>query len=122
MRFGVGMYSTQKPPDSDRPHRDLYEDMLRQARLAEKVGLDSFWIALLVALVASAFSVVLEVVLGANDDDLTHNVYSTAKGNEFNLRAQAPGTSASITLTAEGTVEIHCAFHPKMKLIVTVKK
>ncbi|HVD48021.1 MAG TPA: LLM class flavin-dependent oxidoreductase [Candidatus Limnocylindria bacterium] len=45
MRFGVGMYSTQKPPDSDRPHRDLYEDMLRQARLAEKVGLDSFWIA-----------------------------------------------------------------------------
>jgi uncharacterized membrane protein YvlD (DUF360 family) len=33
------------------------------------IKLDSFWIALLVALVASAFSVVLEVVLGANDDD-----------------------------------------------------
>jgi alkanesulfonate monooxygenase SsuD/methylene tetrahydromethanopterin reductase-like flavin-dependent oxidoreductase (luciferase family) len=45
MRFGIGMYSTQKPPDSGRPHRELYEDMLRQARLAEKVGLDSFWIA-----------------------------------------------------------------------------
>src|SRR5665213_2255052 len=45
MRFGIGMYSTQKPPGSPRPHRALYEDMLRQARLAENVGLDSFWIA-----------------------------------------------------------------------------
>ena len=45
MKFGIGMYSTQKPPDSVRPHRELHEDMLRQARLADKVGLDSFWIA-----------------------------------------------------------------------------
>jgi alkanesulfonate monooxygenase SsuD/methylene tetrahydromethanopterin reductase-like flavin-dependent oxidoreductase (luciferase family) len=45
MRFGIGMYSTQRPPDSSRAHRELYEDMLRQARLAEEVGLDSFWIA-----------------------------------------------------------------------------
>ncbi|HYM66291.1 MAG TPA: LLM class flavin-dependent oxidoreductase, partial [Patescibacteria group bacterium] len=28
-----------------RSFRDLYEDMLRQAKLAESVGLDSFWIA-----------------------------------------------------------------------------
>jgi alkanesulfonate monooxygenase SsuD/methylene tetrahydromethanopterin reductase-like flavin-dependent oxidoreductase (luciferase family) len=39
------MYSTQRPPDSPRTHRELYEDMLRQARFAEEVGLDSFWIA-----------------------------------------------------------------------------
>lgn len=45
MRFGIGMYSTQKPPPSARSHHDLYQDMLRQARLAEEVGLDSFWIA-----------------------------------------------------------------------------
>ncbi len=45
MRFGVGMYSTQKPPGSDHSHRELYQDMLRQARLAEHAGLDSFWIA-----------------------------------------------------------------------------
>jgi plastocyanin len=57
-----------------------------------------------------------------NDDQITHNVFSTAKGNEFNLRAQAPGTSASIALAVEGTVEIRCAFHPKMKLVVTVRK
>src|SRR5256885_15774817 len=45
MKFGVGMYSAQRPPDSTRSFPDLYADMLRQARLAEEVGLDSFWIA-----------------------------------------------------------------------------
>jgi uncharacterized membrane protein YvlD (DUF360 family) len=33
------------------------------------IQLDSFWIALLVALVASAVSIALQVVVGANDDD-----------------------------------------------------
>ncbi len=33
------------------------------------IQLDSFWIALLVALVAAAVSIALEVVIGANDDD-----------------------------------------------------
>jgi plastocyanin len=61
-------------------------------------------------------------IVFVNQDQLTHNVFSTAKGNEFNLRAQAPGTSVSVKLNTEGTVEVHCAFHPKMKLIVTVKK
>lgn len=39
------MYSAQKPPGSRRIHRELYEDMLRHARLADAAGLDSFWIA-----------------------------------------------------------------------------
>jgi len=33
------------------------------------LSVDSFWVALLVALVASAVSIVLEVMIGANDDD-----------------------------------------------------
>jgi alkanesulfonate monooxygenase SsuD/methylene tetrahydromethanopterin reductase-like flavin-dependent oxidoreductase (luciferase family) len=45
VRFGIGMYSAQRPPGSPFTHRELYDDMLRQARLAEQVGLDSFWIA-----------------------------------------------------------------------------
>ena len=45
MKFGIGMYSAQRPPDSPRTHRGLYRDMLHQARIAEEVGLDSFWIA-----------------------------------------------------------------------------
>lgn len=45
MKFGVGMYSAQRPEGSKRSFADLYADMIRQARLAEEVGLDSFWIA-----------------------------------------------------------------------------
>ncbi|HUZ85574.1 MAG TPA: LLM class flavin-dependent oxidoreductase [Candidatus Baltobacterales bacterium] len=45
MRFGIGMYSAQRPPGSERSYRDLYDDMIREAKLAEEVGLDSFWIA-----------------------------------------------------------------------------
>ena len=45
MKFGVGMYSAQRPEGSSRSFADLYADMIRQARLAEEVGLDSFWIA-----------------------------------------------------------------------------
>src|SRR4029453_9996313 len=33
------------------------------------IHLDNFWVALLVALVASAVGVVLEVIIGSNDDD-----------------------------------------------------
>lgn len=45
MRFGIGMYSTQRPPGSPYAHPELYADMLRQARIADESGLDSFWIA-----------------------------------------------------------------------------
>jgi plastocyanin len=63
-----------------------------------------------------------DTIVFINRDQVTHNVFSTAKGNEFNLRAQAPGTSASMKLNGEGTIVVRCAFHPKMKLIVAVKK
>jgi len=57
-----------------------------------------------------------------NDDQITHNVYSTAKGSEFNLRAQAPGAKAAVTFSNAGLVDVRCAFHPKMKLLVIVKR
>jgi plastocyanin len=56
-----------------------------------------------------------------NDDSVTHNAFSTAKGNEFNSKAQEPGQSASVVLKTKGTVEVRCAFHPKMRLTVVVQ-
>jgi plastocyanin len=75
-----------------------------------------------------AFSVALllikpgDQVTFDNDDQITHNVYSTYKGGPFNLKAQAPGVSTAVTFVNEGTYEIRCAFHPKMKLFVIVKR
>ena len=63
-----------------------------------------------------------EQVTFVNDDAVIHNVFSASAGNTFNLKAQAPGTSASTSFASEGTVDVRCAFHPTMKLRVIVKK
>jgi plastocyanin len=57
-----------------------------------------------------------------NDDQVTHNVFCKAEGCCFNTKAQAVGSRNPITFEKEGTFEIRCAIHPKMKLVVTVKK
>ena len=72
----------------------------------------------------SADSIVVkpgEAIVFKNDDDLTHNVFSTTPGFSFNLKAQAPGVQTETSFAQEGTVVVRCAFHPRMKMTVTVK-
>jgi alkanesulfonate monooxygenase SsuD/methylene tetrahydromethanopterin reductase-like flavin-dependent oxidoreductase (luciferase family) len=45
VRFGVGDFSGQRPPGSTAAHRQLYAEMLDQAELIEKAGLDSMWVS-----------------------------------------------------------------------------
>jgi plastocyanin len=48
-----------------------------------------------------------------NNDSLPHT--ATQSGGGFNTGSIAPGaTSAPITLSAAGTVNYFCAFHPSM--------
>ena len=63
-----------------------------------------------------------DTVVFRNEDPVPHNVYSSSPGNEFNLKVQAAGAASSVKLKTEGTVSVRCAFHPGMKLTVTVKK
>ena len=62
-----------------------------------------------------------ETVTFKNDDDVTHNAFSTSKGNEFNAKAQTPGSSADVVFKAKGKVAVKCAFHPGMSLTVNVE-
>lgn len=57
-----------------------------------------------------------------NEDGVDHNAFSDTKDLKFNLKSQAPGTSDSVTFDNEGTAEVRCAFHPAMKLKITVQK
>ena len=57
-----------------------------------------------------------------NGDDVTHNVFSLTPGMEFDLRRQAPGASSTVPFDKEGVAEVRCSIHPKMKILVTVKK
>jgi alkanesulfonate monooxygenase SsuD/methylene tetrahydromethanopterin reductase-like flavin-dependent oxidoreductase (luciferase family) len=45
VRFGVGDFSGQRPPDSAVPHAQLYAELLDQAVLIESSGLDSMWLS-----------------------------------------------------------------------------
>lgn len=61
-----------------------------------------------------------EKVVFRNDDSVPHNVFSSTVGSTFNLKSQAPGAESQTTFDKAGTVEVRCAFHPAMKLKVTV--
>lgn len=61
-------------------------------------------------------------IIFRNQDEVAHNVFSVSPGMEFDIRRQAPGASSSISFRKPGVAEIRCSIHPKMKLIVTVKK
>ena len=56
-----------------------------------------------------------------NDDEVTHNVFSTTPGMEFDLHRQAPGASSTIPFNKVGDVEVDCSIHPRMKLLVHVR-
>ena len=55
-----------------------------------------------------------------NDDNVPHNVLSLSAGNEFDLGSQPPGTSTDVSFAVAGEVEVICAIHPRMKMIVNV--
>jgi plastocyanin len=61
-------------------------------------------------------------VVFKNDDDVAHNVYTNSKGMEFNLKVQNAGTQTGQVFKSEGVAEVKCAFHPRMKMKVVVKK
>jgi len=63
-----------------------------------------------------------DTILFKNSDEVSHNVFSVTPGLEFDLRRQAPGGASSVPFPKEGVAEVRCSMHPKMKLIVTVKR
>ena len=60
-----------------------------------------------------------DTVVFTNDDTVAHNVMSTG-AEKFNLGSIKPGATAQTTLGQAGEVEVHCAIHPKMKLVINV--
>jgi len=61
-----------------------------------------------------------EALTFVNDDTIPHNILSTSKGNEFNLGSQAPGAATDVTFKEAGDVQVLCAIHPRMKMMVKV--
>jgi len=69
----------------------------------------------------------MEVKLGdsvkfVNEDPFSHNVFSLSDAKSFDLGSYGQGGAKSITLDKAGTVEVECAVHPDMKLVIEVGK
>ncbi|MCX6126252.1 MAG: plastocyanin/azurin family copper-binding protein [Proteobacteria bacterium] len=62
-----------------------------------------------------------DTVIFRNDDDTSHNVFSSTEGNKFNLGIQKQGADSKQIFSKAGEVEVRCAIHPKMKFKVIVK-
>jgi plastocyanin len=61
-----------------------------------------------------------DTLIFVNDDNITHNIFSTSTGNAFNIGAQAPGASTPVKFANAGDVSILCAIHPRMQMAVKV--
>jgi plastocyanin len=57
-----------------------------------------------------------------NEDPFSHNVFSLSDAKSFDLGSYGQGGSKSIVFDKAGTVEVECAVHPDMKLVVEVQK
>jgi plastocyanin len=56
-----------------------------------------------------------------NADTYFHNVFSLSDSKLFDLGSYPQGQSRSVTFDKPGRVEVECAIHPHMKMIVEVK-
>jgi len=67
-----------------------------------------------------------DVIKFKNEDEITHNVYSITSGNEFEIKVQKPGETGVVDINSKnhkkGKMEVECAIHPNMKLLVNIRK
>lgn len=63
-----------------------------------------------------------ESVKFVNEDPFSHNVFSLAATKSFDLGSYPQGGAKSVTFDKSGTVEVECAIHPEMTLLIEVDK
>ena len=63
-----------------------------------------------------------DVISFKNEDPYAHNIFSLSDTKTFDLGSYPQGQSKKVVFDKPGTVEIECAIHPDMKLVVEVKK
>jgi len=62
-----------------------------------------------------------ERVTFMNDDPFAHNVFSLSDAKSFDLGSYGKGEGKAITLDQPGVVEVECAVHPDMRMVIEVR-
>jgi len=63
-----------------------------------------------------------DTVTFRNDDPFFHNIFSLSDVQSFDLGSYPQGQERKATFTKAGRVEVECAIHPDMKMVVEVQK
>lgn len=63
-----------------------------------------------------------DTVTFRNSDQFFHNVFSMSDVKSFDLGSYSQGKSKTVTFDKQGTIEVECAIHPNMKMVVEVGK
>jgi plastocyanin len=63
-----------------------------------------------------------DTVAFRNDDSFFHNIFSLSGAQSFDLGSYSNGEARSVTFNKEGIIEVECAIHPEMKMVIEVKK
>jgi len=63
-----------------------------------------------------------DTVAFRNDDSFFHNIYSLSDVQTFDLGSFPQGPIAEGHFTKPGKVEVECAIHPSMRLVIEVTK
>ena len=63
-----------------------------------------------------------DAVVFRNDDPFFHNIFSLSDVHSFDLGSYPQGQERKATFTKPGRVEVECAIHPDMKMVVEVEK
>jgi len=63
-----------------------------------------------------------DAVKFVNEDPFSHNVFSLSAAKNFDLGTYPQGGAKSVTFDKPGTVEVECAIHPDMQMVVEVAK
>ena len=57
-----------------------------------------------------------------NDDPFAHNVFSLSDTKSFDLGSYGQGLAKSVLMDKPGMVEVECAVHPDMRMMIEVRK
>ena len=63
-----------------------------------------------------------DAVAFRNDDPFFHNIFSLTDVQPFDLGSYPQGQARKIVFNKAGKLDIECAIHPEMKMVVEVAK
>jgi plastocyanin len=57
-----------------------------------------------------------------NDDPFFHNIFSLSPAQSFDLGSYPQGQTRKVTFNKEGKIDVECAIHPEMRMVIEVAK